>query len=120
MGNCLSSSDVEKSLADQQRQRAQVGPQNAFIPAGQYSNGPPPVAFDPMTGMPLNNQPPIRQPANTFHTSAIPNGQSGARGENENVIKGDGEIARKTGEVLIISYDLGTTACQLPCAVSSG
>jgi hypothetical protein len=82
-----------------------------------------PMAFDPGFALPAG-----AIPAGTFlpGAGAMPPGYAApgamapdANGNptitNEhtlNGIHGSGSIARKAGEVVIISYDLGTTACQ--------
>lgn len=128
MGNCFSSNgQIERNFADTQARRPPPTTQGA--PAFHTTYGhpseperqPPPPAFDPLTGKALA-APGYFQPA-TFPLGAhsLPgvqpfdmNGapytdptQAGA-----NTIKGDGQIARKAGELLIITYDIGTTACK--------
>ena len=119
---------MERNFADRQRQRAGPAANTPSAYGGQhpvdysqpyYATGPPvPLggpyaqapsfnarpapAFDPLTGEPLNGGP------TAFN--ALPPGALSA-GETP-TIHGNGQIARKAGELLIISYDLGTTACK--------
>ena len=122
MGNCGSQPSIEHNFADLQQQYApyqgnaqqevypyqagqhqQPGPAqygggrlysaaNGQMPYGQYGDG-----FDSPSApvIPFN---PVRSP---------PPPQEGL-----NSIRGDGKIGRKLGELLVISYDLGTTACE--------
>lgn len=87
-------------------------------------------AAQPVPGAPAHPgyvaQPQHANPATRFDLTlsnvaqaVVPSGQPPmpptqhlGRPDISNIIHGSGQIGRKTGEVLIISYDIGTTACE--------
>jgi hypothetical protein len=74
------------------------------VPPGGMATGPLSPGATPAGGMPPSYFPP--------GASAAGGGPTIANDPIMNGIHGSGSIARKAGEVLIISYDLGTTACE--------
>ncbi|RSH82154.1 hypothetical protein EHS25_006087 [Saitozyma podzolica] len=134
MGNCSSSGEVERNFAEKQRQRGAVPAngqpvhganappaQQLYSPAaaGLYANSAPtqqtygqqPATYNPNTGQPWSNGPgafdPAGLPAEAIQPNTLPQGAMPPDMQLQ-----VGSIARKAGEVLIMSYDLGTTACQ--------
>lgn len=105
-----------------QQMYSAAAPQPAAAPYAnpaptQQTYGQPPGTYDPNTGQPLSNGPVAHgamPPGYAAPGAMGPDGNGNPTITNEhtvNGIHGSGSIARKAGEVLILSYDLGTTAC---------
>lgn len=114
MGNCASS-DAERSFAEQQRRRAAN-----IVPGQPTSHGQQVDGYGrPMVQIPLSSPgppgppPQQRSPNAQNFPAAGPSPAPQPEPQNINTIRGDTKIGRKSGEVLVISYDLGTTGCKV-------
>ena len=94
-----------------QQQRAGVNQPPQVGRAGGWDQG---HFTNPSTGQNgpqhPNAQQPAQSPYEAFHPYTAPPGQTNEK--EKDFISGNAPIARKSGEVLVMSYDIGTTACK--------
>lgn len=119
MGSCFSSRhSVDQSFADVAAETADHATPFYCQPAQPVPGAPAHPGFvvrpqhaNPATHLDLmlSN---VAQSLEPSEPPPIPPIRNFGRPDIGNIINGSGQIGRKTGEVLIISYDIGTTACK--------